>query len=59
MYHCLLLCTAAVKRKYEGLRKRWKDEEKENCEEVQQFVNKRKQYRARRLRVWVACVYVL
>ena len=30
----------------EGRRKRQKDEEKENFEEVQQFVNRRKKYRA-------------
>ena len=49
-YHSSInLCffwTAAVKRKHEGRRKRQKDEEKENFEEVQQFVNRRKKYRA-------------
>ena len=35
-----------MKRKHEGRRKRQKDEEKEHFEEVQQFVNRRKKYRA-------------
>ena len=37
---------SCCERKHEGRRKRQKDEEKENFEEVQQFVNRRKKYRA-------------
>jgi len=46
IYQSLLFWTAAVKRKHEGRRKCQKDEEKENVEEVQQFVNRRKKDRA-------------
>lgn len=43
--------TAAIKRKYEGLRRVWLLEGKENYEETVESVSKAKRYRARRQRV--------
>ena len=43
--------TVAVQRKYEYMRRQWKDEEDDSRKEMQKVTAKRKKYRARRKRV--------